>query len=71
MLSRKETQILCLIRSALKPEIKLVIVEFPEIEILSIINSFIRTELRDKTVIIIGTHQKQFEICNRIHKIIS
>ncbi|XP_070489977.1 ATP-binding cassette sub-family C member 12-like isoform X2 [Chironomus tepperi] len=66
-LSRKEKQLLCLIKATLKPpEPKLVIIEYPDIEIQPIINLFVRREFNTKTVIIIGTNHRHFEACNRI-----
>jgi hypothetical protein len=66
-LSRREKQLLCLIKSTLKPpEPRLVIIEYPDIEIQPIINLFIRREFSTKTVIIIGTNTRHFETCNRI-----
>ncbi|KAG5671790.1 hypothetical protein PVAND_001966 [Polypedilum vanderplanki] len=66
-LTRKEKQLLCLIKSTLKPpEPKLIIIEYPDIEIQPIINLYIRREFNKKTVIIIGTNQRHFETCNRI-----
>lgn len=65
-LKREEKQILCLIKASLVPEVKIVIVEFPEMEIHKSINSFITKELTNKTIIIIGTSHRHFKICNRI-----
>lgn len=66
-LSRKEKQLLCLIKASLSPpEKKLVIIEYPDISIQPIINLFIRREFHNKTVVIIGTNHRHFETCNRI-----
>ena len=64
-LKRDEKQLLCLIKASLSSE-KIVIIEFPEKEIQKNINLFITRELYNKTIIIIGTNQRHFELCNRI-----
>lgn len=64
-LKREEKQLLCLIKASLSSE-KIVIIEFPEKEIQKIINLFITRELYNKTIIIIGTNHRQFELCKRI-----
>jgi hypothetical protein len=64
--SRRNKQILCLVKASLKSTSKIVILEYPDLDILHTINVFIRTELIEKTIIVIGTNHRQFEICNRI-----
>lgn len=64
--SRRNRQILCLIKASLKPTCKIIILEFPDLDILHTINVFIRTELIEKTIIVIGTNHRQFETCNNI-----
>lgn len=64
-MKREEKQLLCLIKASLSTE-KIVIIEFPEKEIQKNINLFITRELHNKTIIIIGTNQRHFELCNRI-----
>lgn len=65
-LKRTEKQLLCLIKASLYAEKKVIIIEFPENEIHKTINNFISRELVNKTVLIIGTSHRHFEICNRI-----
>jgi hypothetical protein len=65
-LTREEKQLLCLLKATLQPEKKIVIIEFPELEIHNSINMIITRELAHKTIIIIGTNHRHFEICNRI-----
>lgn len=65
-LTRQQKQLLCLVKASLKASAKIVILEFPEIEIQAVINLFIRKDLIEKTIIIIGTNHRHFETCNRI-----
>lgn len=64
--SRRNRQILCLVKASLKPSAKIIILEFPDLDILHTINVFIRTELIERTIIVIGTNHRQFETCNHI-----
>lgn len=65
-LSRQQRQLLCLVKASLKTSSKIVIIEFPEVEMQSTINLFIQRDLIEKTIIIIGTNHRHFETCNRI-----
>lgn len=65
-LNRQQKQLLCLVKASLKTNAKIVIFEFPEIEIQPTINLFIKRDLIEKTIIVIGTNHRHFETCNRI-----
>lgn len=65
-LTRQEKQLLCLVKASLKTTAKIIIFEFPEIQILPTINIFIKRDLIEKTILVIGTNHRQFETCNRI-----
>lgn len=65
-LSRQQKQLLCLVKASLKVSAKIIVLEFPEIEILPTINEFIKRDLIEKTIIVIGTNSRHFETCNRI-----
>lgn len=66
-LTRDEKQLLCLIKASLGQNVKIVIIEMaPEKEIQKSIDLFITRELHNKTIIIIGTSHRHFEVCNRI-----
>lgn len=65
-LTRQQKQLLCLVKASLKKSAKIIILEFPEIEIQPTINSFIKSDLIEKTIIVIGTSHRHFETCNRI-----
>lgn len=65
VLSRKEKQLLCLIKSCLRKSM-IIIIEFPDDEIQEVINLFIKKEFYLKTVIVIGTNHRHFEVCSRI-----
>lgn len=65
-LSRQQKQLLCLVKASLKSTAKIVVLEFPEIEILPTINTFIKKSLIEKTILVIGTNSRHFETCNRI-----
>ena len=65
-LTRQQKQLLCLIKATLKTTAKIVIFEFPDIEIQNIINVFIQRDLIEKTILIVGTNHRQFETCTRI-----
>lgn len=65
-LTRQQKQLLCLVKASLKASAKIIIFEFPELEIQPTINLFIRRDLIEKTIIVIGTNHRHFETCNRI-----
>ncbi len=65
-LSRKEKQLLCLVKASLKKEAKLVIIECPEQEIQETVNLHIKKDFYQKTIIIIGSNHLHFECCNRL-----
>lgn len=65
-LTRRQKQLLCLVKASLKTLSKIVIIEFPEPEMQATINLFIQRDLIEKTIIIIGTNHRHFETCNRI-----
>lgn len=65
-LTRQQKQLLCLVKASLKANAKIVVLEFPEIEIQPIVNNFIKRDLIEKTIIVIGTNHRHFETCNRI-----
>lgn len=66
VLKHEEKQMLCLIKASLSDEKKIIIIEFPDPNIQKIINQFITRELSNKTILIMGTNHRHFEICNRI-----
>lgn len=64
-LTRRERQLLCLVKASVaKPMI--VIIEFPDIEIQSVINLFVKRDFYNKTIVIVGTNHRHFEACTRI-----
>lgn len=65
-LTRTQKQLLCLVKASLKTTAKIIILEFPELEIQPTINLFIKRDLIEKTIIVIGTNHRHFETCNRI-----
>lgn len=65
-LTRQQRQLLCLVKASLKASAKIIIFEFPELEIQPTINLFIRRDLIEKTILVIGTNHRHFETCNRI-----
>ena len=65
-LTRQQKQLLCLVKASLKTSAKIIVFEFPELEIQPTINTFIRKDLIEKTIIVIGTNHRHFETCNRI-----
>lgn len=65
-LTRQQKQLLCLVKASLKTTAKIIICEFPDLEIQHTINMFIRRDLIEKTILIVGTNHRQFETCSRI-----
>jgi hypothetical protein len=66
-LTRREKQLLCLVKSLLNlAELKLLIIEHPNLENLPVLNTFVRHKFQFKTVVFIGVNHRQFEVCNRI-----
>jgi hypothetical protein len=64
-LTRRERQLLCLVKASVaKPMI--VLIEFPDVDIQSVINLFVKRDFNSKTIIIIGTNHRHFETCTRI-----
>lgn len=68
-LTRQQKQLLCLVKASLKTSAKIIILEFPEIEIQKTINLFIEQDLIEKTIIVIGTGI--YEVTKKYDKISS
>lgn len=64
-LSKKDKQLLCLIKSAVR-KASIIVIEFPESEVQNVINKYILTHFRGKTIIMVGSNHIHFETCNKI-----
>ena len=65
LFSKKDKQLLCLIKAAVRKPC-IIIIEFPESNVQDVVNKFILTHFRGKTVIIVGSNHIHFETCNKV-----